>query len=77
MKQSKRYSEEVRECAVRMVFKHRPDYASQWATIGSTAGKIGCIAETLQRKHACADCVTARPSTSVNAPRRSSERIAS
>lgn len=48
MKQSNRYSPEVRDRAVRMVFEHQADYASQWAAIGSIAGKIGCTAETLR-----------------------------
>lgn len=48
MKQSKRYSAEVRERAVRMVFAHQADYASQWAAIGSIVGKIGCTPETLR-----------------------------
>ena len=43
-----RYSPEVRERAVRMVREHEAEYASQWATIGSIAAKIGCSAETLR-----------------------------
>ena len=42
-----RYSPEVRERAVRMVFDHGNEYESQWAAIGSIASKIGCTAETL------------------------------
>ncbi len=30
-----------------MVFEQRSEYASQWATIESIAGKIGCTAQTL------------------------------
>ncbi|RJS91687.1 IS3 family transposase [Salinisphaera sp. Q1T1-3] len=48
MKQSRRYSPEVRQRAVRMVFEHQGDYASQWAAIGSIAGKFGCTPETLR-----------------------------
>ena len=49
MKQaSPKYSPEVRERAVRMVFEHEGDHASQWAAIGSIAAKIGCTAETLR-----------------------------
>ncbi|WP_123591004.1 IS3 family transposase [Salinisphaera orenii] len=48
MKQSKRYSPEVRQRAVRMVFDHQGEYASQWAAMGSIAGKIGCTPETLR-----------------------------
>ena len=39
---------EVRERAVRMVFEHTGEHASQWAAIGSIAAKIGCTAETLR-----------------------------
>jgi transposase-like protein len=31
-----------------MVLEHGGDHASQWAAIGSIAGKIGCTAETLR-----------------------------
>lgn len=40
---------EVRERAVRMVFEHGSEYASQWEAIGSIAAKIGCTGETLRR----------------------------
>ena len=46
-KPSPRYSTEVRERAVRMVFDHGGEYPSQWAAIESIAGKIGCAAQTL------------------------------
>ena len=49
MNTNKRYAPEVRERAVRMVFEHREDYASQWAAIESISSKIGCTAETLRR----------------------------
>ena len=42
------YSSEVRERAVRMVFDHRGDYASQYKAIRSIAQKIGCSGETLR-----------------------------
>ena len=48
MSKSNRYSPEVRERAVRMVFEHERDYPSQWAAIRSIAEKIGCTAETLR-----------------------------
>jgi transposase-like protein len=46
---SKRYSEEVRERAVRMVAEHLHEYSSRWAAITSIAAKIGCTAESLRR----------------------------
>ena len=49
MNTHKRYSPEARERAVRMVFEHREDYASQWEAIESISSKIGCTAETLRR----------------------------
>ena len=39
---------EVRERAVRLVREHRDEHASEWATMRSIAGKIGCNAETLR-----------------------------
>src|SRR6478736_1731511 len=48
-KTSNRFSPEVRQRAVRMVLEHGGDHASQWATIGSIAAKIGCTAETLRK----------------------------
>ena len=49
MKTNKRYSPEVRERAVRMVFEHQHDYESEWSAIESISEKIGCTAETLRR----------------------------
>jgi transposase len=47
-KASTKYAPEVRERAVRMVFEHQGEHASQWTAIGSIAAKIGCTAETLR-----------------------------
>ncbi len=49
MTQGTRYSPEVRERAVRMVFDHSSEHDSQWATIVSIATKIGCSPETLRK----------------------------
>ena len=43
-----RYSPEVRERAVRMVWEQGAEHDSQWAAIRSIAGKLGCSAETLR-----------------------------
>ena len=49
MSKSIRYSPEVRERAVRMVFEHQHEYPSQWQAVVSIASKIGCTAETLRK----------------------------
>ena len=49
MGRASRYAPEVRERAVRMVVEHQAEHESQWAAIGSIAGKIGCTPETLRR----------------------------
>lgn len=44
-----KYSPELRDRAVRMVFEHAQDYPSQWAAIRSIAEKLGCTSEALRR----------------------------
>ena len=48
MGRSRKYSPEVRERAVRLVFDHEHQHDSPWAAIRSVADKIGCTAETLR-----------------------------
>jgi len=48
MSKTKRYSPEVRERAVRMLFEHETEYESRWSAMVSIATKIGCTAETLR-----------------------------
>ena len=47
MKKSAKFSPEVRERAVRLVFEQRGQHESQWAAVVSIAGKIGCTPQTL------------------------------
>ncbi len=49
MTRRSRYSQEVRERAVRMVFEHRDEHQSQWAAITSIAMKVGVSSETLRK----------------------------
>jgi transposase len=44
-----KYSQEVRERAVRMVFEHEGRYGSRWETVRSIAEKLGCSAEALRQ----------------------------
>ncbi len=49
MARKSRYSQEVRERAVRMVFEHRGEQGSEWEAMQSIAGELGCSAETLRK----------------------------
>jgi transposase len=49
MARPSKYSPEVRERAVRMVFEHAGEYPSQWAAMRSIAEKFGCTTEGLRR----------------------------
>ncbi len=49
MGRKNRFSREVRERPVRMVFEHGVEYGSEWEAIRSIAGKMGCSAETLRK----------------------------
>jgi len=49
MARRSRFSQEVRERAVRMVCEHRGEYGSEWEAMVSIAEKIGCSAETLRK----------------------------
>jgi transposase-like protein len=44
-----KYSPEVRERAVRMVFEHSAEHPSQWATMRSVGEKLGIRIESLRR----------------------------
>ena len=49
MKKQSKFSPELAERAVRMVIESRDQHESEWATLVSIAGKVGCTAETLRR----------------------------
>jgi transposase len=45
----RKFSPEVKERAVRMVFEQEGRYGSRWEAVRSIAGKIGCSAEALRK----------------------------
>ncbi len=49
MARRSRFSQEVRERAVRLVFDHKRDHGSEWEAMCSIAEKIGCSPETLRK----------------------------
>lgn len=49
MARPSKYSPDLRERAVRMVFEHAHEYPSQWAAIRSVAQKLDCTTEVLLR----------------------------
>ena len=49
MSKKTRYSPELRERAVRIVFDHAPEHPSQWAAIRSVGEKLGIRTESLRR----------------------------
>jgi transposase-like protein len=49
MNKRAKFSPEVRERAVRLVFEQEKEHESQWAAIGAISTKIGCTAETLRK----------------------------
>ena len=49
MARRSKFSQEVRERAVRMVAEHKGQYGSEWEAMSSIAEKIGCSAESLRK----------------------------
>ncbi len=54
-----RFSQEVRERAVRMLGEHRADYGSEWEAIRSIAEKIGIVMSSSISEAACFSFVDA------------------
>ena len=48
MARQKRYTQELRERAVRMLLESEDRYGSRWEAIRSVAEKLGCSAEALR-----------------------------
>jgi transposase-like protein len=65
MNKSPKFSPEVRDRAIRMVYEVRESHDSQWATIEAVASKIGCTAQILSNwiRKASAPAVTASPAS--------------
>jgi transposase len=45
----RKYDDQTRAKAVRLVTEHRGDYASEWEAITTVAGRLGMTPETLRR----------------------------
>ncbi|MFA5876399.1 MAG: hypothetical protein WC901_06955 [Candidatus Margulisiibacteriota bacterium] len=50
MNTHKRYPQELKERAVKMVLDHSPEYHSEWRAISSIVGQFGITPEALRKK---------------------------
>lgn len=48
MRRTRKYPEEIRREAVRLVRSHRDEYGSEWAAISSVASKFGAVPQTVR-----------------------------
>lgn len=71
-----RYSPELRERAVRMVFDHAGEYPSRWTAIRLVGDKPGCSTEVLRRcaRWAERDAGQRRSRVGLTAPARTARR---
>lgn len=65
MSKPPKFSPEIRDRAIRMVYEVRESHESQWAAIEAVASKIGCTAQTLSNwiRKASAPAVAPTPAT--------------
>ena len=49
MGRKSKFTQEVRQRAVRLVIETLPSHDSEWSAISSVAGKVGCTPETLRK----------------------------
>ena len=65
MSPSNKFSPEIRERAIRMVYEIRESHDTQWAAIEAVASKIGCTAQTLSNwiRKSSASTTSVSPST--------------
>lgn len=47
MNKSTKFSPEMRERAVRLVYENRDQYGLLWVAVDSIAARVGCVAQTL------------------------------
>ena len=67
MSKPPKFSPEIRQRAIRMVYEVRESHDSQWAAIKAVAGKIGCTAQTLSNwlRKASAPAASTSPAADV------------
>jgi len=46
---ARRWDQQTKEQAIRLVLEHRSEYPSQWAAIEAVSGRLGMAPETLRK----------------------------